>query len=49
MQEKAATKTGGDGEARTPDLEFRKLSLYPTELRPLGSDCTQYVPKPVPN
>ena len=25
---------GGAGEVRTPDLEFRKLSLYPSELQP---------------
>jgi hypothetical protein len=25
---------GEAGEVRTPDLEFRKLSLYPSELQP---------------
>jgi hypothetical protein len=25
---------GGAGEVRTPDLEFRKLLLYPSELQP---------------
>jgi hypothetical protein len=29
-------KTGGAGRTRTADLEFRKLLLYPPELRPLG-------------
>lgn len=27
---------GGAGRSRTADLEFRKLLLYPTELRPLA-------------
>src|SRR5258705_2966501 len=27
-------KVGGTGRSRTGDLEFRKLLLYPTELRP---------------
>jgi hypothetical protein len=26
--------SGGAGEARTPDLRFRKPSLYPSELQP---------------
>jgi hypothetical protein len=25
---------GGAGESRTPDLQFRKLPLYPAELQP---------------
>jgi hypothetical protein len=29
-------KNGGAGEARTPDLRFRKPSLYPSELQPQG-------------
>ncbi len=35
--EASAKKAGGTGRARTGDLEFRKLSLYPTELRPRGA------------
>jgi hypothetical protein len=27
---------GGAGEARTPDLRFRKPTLYPSELQPQG-------------
>ena len=27
---------GGAGEARTPDLRFRKPTLYPSELQPRG-------------
>ena len=26
--------TGGAGESRTPDTQFRKLLLYPSELQP---------------
>src|SRR5215469_661074 len=28
--------SGGAGEARTPDLRFRKPTLYPSELQPRG-------------
>ena len=31
---------GGAGRIRTVDLEFRKLLLYPSELRPRGSIIT---------
>ncbi len=27
-------KDGGAGESRTPDKQFRKLLLYPSELQP---------------
>jgi hypothetical protein len=27
-------RCGGAGESRTPDLQFRKLPLYPAELQP---------------
>ena len=29
-------KSGGAGEIRTPDTQFRKLLLYPSELQPHG-------------
>ena len=29
-----AAKNGGAGESRTPDTQFRKLLLYPSELQP---------------
>jgi hypothetical protein len=28
------SKSGGAGESRTPDTQFRKLLLYPSELQP---------------
>ena len=30
----AQGKAGGAGESRTPDTQFRKLLLYPSELQP---------------
>ena len=30
-------ESGGAGEIRTPDTQFRKLLLYPSELQPHGS------------
>lgn len=32
--ERAKTRNGGAGESRTPDTQFRKLLLYPSELQP---------------
>jgi hypothetical protein len=29
-----SSKSGGAGESRTPDTQFRKLLLYPSELQP---------------
>ena len=37
---------GGAGESRTPDTQFRKLLLYPSELQPLylyGCDSSTVV------
>ena len=30
------SESGGAGESRTPDTQFRKLLLYPSELQPHG-------------
>ena len=31
-------RNGGPGQVRTGDLEFRKLSLYPSELQALNTE-----------
>jgi hypothetical protein len=36
VERRRVTEAGGTGQIRTADLEFRKLLLYPTELRPLS-------------
>src|SRR5207253_6086177 len=44
----AVDSAGGAGRTRTADLEFRKLLLYPPELRPRNSSnyCTPASPAP---
>jgi hypothetical protein len=45
-EEREVIESGEPGEVRTPDLEFRKLSLYPSELQAhnpiVPKNCTQF-------
>jgi hypothetical protein len=41
------SKSGGAGESRTPDTQFRKLLLYPSELQPHINKTNDLVKKPV--